>query len=134
MAKTFQLDIVTPQGAVFSDQIEHLRAPGIAGSFGILPGHTPFMTPLQIGEVDITKDGKVRVLAISGGFIEVMPDKTVLLAQSAEFADQIDIERAQAARQRAEERLRSKPADMDEDRARAALMRAVNRLKIAGMR
>ncbi len=131
MANTFQLDIVTPEGLVFSEPVEHLRAPGIRGSFGVLVGHTPFMTSLAVGEVDITQSGKVRALATSGGFIEVNPDKTVILAQTAEFAEDIDLERAEAAKKRAEERLAAKHADTDYDRARAALMRAVNRIRLA---
>jgi F-type H+-transporting ATPase subunit epsilon len=134
MAKTFRLDIVTPQGSAFTADVEHLRAPGTEGSFGVLPGHTPFTTSLAIGEVDVTVDGRVRPMAISGGFIEVLPDHTVILAQTAEFADQIDVARAQAARQRAEERLRARAADLDETRCRAALARAMNRLNVAGKR
>lgn len=134
MPKTFHLDVVTPQGAVFSDQVEHLRAPGIAGSFGVLPEHTPFMTSLDIGEVAVTHQGRVRPMAISGGFIEVQPDHTVLLAQTAEFAENIDLDRAHSARQRAEERLRAHQANLDLDRARAALARAINRIRIAARR
>lgn len=132
MPETFQLDIVTPEGLVFSEQIEHLRAPGVEGSFGVLVGHTPFMTSLAVGEVSVTQSGKVRALATSGGFIEVTPQRTVVLAQTAEFADKIDIERARAAKQRAEERLSQKKSDLDEHRARAALLRAANRIRIAG--
>ena len=132
MENTFQLDIVTPGGLVFSEPIEHLRAPGQDGSFGVLVGHTPFMTSLAIGEVAVTQGGKVRPLATSGGFIEVNPDRTVILAQTAEFAEDIDIERAETARGRAEQRLSEKLADTDFDRAQASLMRAVNRIRIAG--
>lgn len=131
MVNTFQLDIVTPEGLVYSEVIEHLRAPGIEGSFGVLVGHTPFMTSLAIGEVDVTQGGKVRALATSGGFIEVTPERTVILAQTAEFAEVIDLERAEAARDRAQERLRAKHPDTDFDRAQAALMRAINRIRIA---
>lgn len=131
MADTFQLDIVTPDGLVFSEPIEHLRAPGSEGSFGVLVGHTPFMTPLAVGQVDVTQGGKVRLLATSGGFIEVGPDRTVILAQTAEFAEDVDVERAEDALQRAEERLKAVRPDIDLDRAQAALMRAANRIKIA---
>ena len=92
------------------------------------------MTSLAIGEVDVRQSGKDRPMAISGGFIEVQPDHTVILAQTAEFAESIDVERANAARQRAEERLRARKADLDEGRARAALARATNRIRIAGRR
>ena len=131
MDKTFKLDIVTPDGAVFSEPVEYLRAPGKEGSFGVLVGHTPFMTSLDIGEVDITQNGKVRAIATSGGYIEVTPDSAVILAQTAEFAEDIDVERAEAAKSRAEERLHDKHADTDSDRARIALLRAINRVKIA---
>jgi F-type H+-transporting ATPase subunit epsilon len=132
MAATFQLDIVTPEGLVFSEPVEHLRAPGIEGSFGVLIGHTPFMTSLAIGEVDVTQGGKVRKLATSGGFIEVNPDRTVILAETAEFAEDIDLERARAAKERAEEYLKGKRPDSDLHRAQASLQRAINRIHIAG--
>ncbi|RJP82690.1 MAG: F0F1 ATP synthase subunit epsilon [Candidatus Zixiibacteriota bacterium] len=132
MAKTFRLDIVTPQGAAFTAEVEHLRAPGTQGSFGVLPGHTPFMTSLAVGEVDITVDGRVRPMAISGGFIEVLPDHSVILAQTAEFAEDIDVQRAEEALHRAEDRIKAHAADLDETRARAALNRSVNRLHVAG--
>jgi F-type H+-transporting ATPase subunit epsilon len=132
MSKTFRLDIVTPQGKVISEPVESLRAPGVEGSFGVLAGHTPFLTPLQIGTVELTQEGKTRRLAVSGGFIEVMPDHTAILAQTAEFAENIDVERAIAARHRAEERLKAHQETLDETRARAALERALNRIRIAG--
>lgn len=131
MEKPFQLDIVTPEGLVFSEPVEYLRAPGVEGSFGVLVGHTPFLTPLTIGETAITQNGKERYLAISGGFVEVKPDRTVILAQTAEFAEKIDMERANEAKRRAEERLHDKRTDTDVERAQASLMRAVNRIKIA---
>lgn len=131
MANTFQLDIVTPEGLIFSEPVEHLRAPGVEGSFGVLVGHTPFMTSLAIGEVDVTQNGKIRSLATSGGFIEVNPQRTVILAQTAEFADEIDLERAEAARTRAQERLAAKVSGTDLDRAQAALLRATNRIHVA---
>ena len=132
MADTFQLDIVTPEGLVFSEPVEHLRAPGVEGSFGVLVGHTPFMTSLAIGQVRLTQNGKERALATSGGFIEVTPERTVILAQTAEFAEDIDLDRAKQARDRAQERLQAKRSDTDVDRAQAALMRAVNRIRVAG--
>lgn len=132
MANSFQLDIVTPQGKVFSEPVESLRAPGVKGSFGVLPGHTPFITTLQVGLVELTQNGRVRRLAVSGGFIEVMPDHTAIMAQTAEFAENIDVERALAAKRRAEERLKSRQAGVDEARARAALERSMNRIRISG--
>ncbi|MBU0519946.1 F0F1 ATP synthase subunit epsilon [bacterium] len=132
MAETFQLDIVTPEGLVFSESIEYLRAPGSEGSFGVLVGHTPFMTSLNVGEVVVTQNGKERHLATSGGFVEVNPQQTVILAQTAEFAENIDLERAKSALERAKERLAVKQAEADHQRAEAALIRAINRIKIAG--
>jgi F-type H+-transporting ATPase subunit epsilon len=132
MAETFQLDIVTPEGLVFSEAIEYLRAPGSEGSFGVLVGHTPFMTSLAVGEVELTQNGKKRILATSGGYIEVNPDRTVILVQTAEFAEEIDLDRARAALERAQRRLQEKHPDIDMQRAQAALMRASNRIRIAG--
>lgn len=134
MAISFQLDIVTLDGKVFSEAVQHLRAPGREGSFGVLAGHTPFLTSLQIGVVEIAQEGQTRKLAVSGGYIEVMPFCTTLLAQTAEFAEDIDVLRANAAKQRAEERLKNRDANIDEARARAALARSLNRLRIAGYR
>jgi len=132
MADTFQLDIVTPEGLVFSEAIEHLRAPGSEGSFGVLVGHTPFMTSLNVGEVVVTQNGNERYLATSGGYVEVNPNQTVILAQTAEFAENIDVDRAKSAVDRAKERLAAKPTDLDHERAEAALIRALNRIKVAG--
>ena len=90
------------------------------------------MTSLAVGEVDVTQSGKIRKLATSGGFIEVNPDRTVILAETAEFAEDIDLERAQAAKERAEEVLKRRSPDSDLHRAQAALQRAVNRIHIVG--
>ena len=132
MAITFQLDIVTLDGKVFSEPVQHLRAPGQEGSFGVLNGHTPFLTSLQIGVVEVTQENQTRTLAVSGGYIEVMPFCTTILAETAEFAEDIDVLRANAAKQRAEERLKARDDNLDEARARAALARSLNRLRIAG--
>ncbi len=133
MANTYQLDIVTPEGLVFSEPIEHLRAPGIEGSFGVLVGHTPFMTSLTIGKVDLMQNNKQRALATSGGFIEVNPDRAVILAETAEFVEDIDLDRAEAALQRAKDRIEGKQLDTDLNRAQVSLGRAVNRISIARM-
>ncbi len=130
MANTFQLDIVTPEGLVFSKPVEHLRAPGVEGSFGVLVGHTPFITSLAVGKVAVTEKDKTRELATSGGFIEVNPDRTVILAETAEFAEDIDLERAEAAKDRARKRLIGEHTDSDLNRAHVALERAVNRISI----
>ena len=134
MTSSFQLDIVTLDGKFFSESVQHLRAPGREGSFGVLNGHTPFLTSLRIGVVEVTQEGQIRRLAVSGGYMEVMPFCTTILAETAEFAEDIDVLRANAAKQRAEERLKAHAADVDEARARAALARSLNRLRIAGYR
>ncbi len=131
MAHRFPLDIVTPFGNVFSEPVEHLRVPGVDGTLGILAGHTPLLTTLKVGLVEVRQFGETRTLAVSGGFIEVMPYQTTILAEAAEFAEDIDVLRASAAKQRAEERLRRHEANLDEARALAALARAMNRIRIA---
>lgn len=104
---------------------------GIAGELGILPNHIPLVTPLRIAPISIKRDGnKVDVLAVGGGFIEVRKDKLVILAESAELASEIDVNRAQAAKQRAEERLATKRDEVDFKRAELALRRATNRINV----
>ncbi len=131
---SIRLDIVTAERAVYSEDVEMVIAPGIQGQLGILPHHTPLMTTLQAGELRIKKDGQEVSLAISGGFMEVRPDKVVVLAGSAERADEIDVARAEEAKRRARERLSEKgQTDEDEARAEASLGRSMVRLKVADM-
>ena len=101
------------------------------GELGILPGHIPLVAPLDIGAVRLKRGNDTELLAVSGGFLEVLPDKVTILAQSAETPDQIDVERAERARERAEQRLQSKRDDIDFKRAELSLKRAMNRLRIA---
>ena len=129
----FTLDIVTLKKVVFSEEIQSVTAPGAEGYFGILAGHTPFVSSLQVGVVRITKaNGEVLNLATSGGFLMTNGKKVILLADTAERPEEIDVNRAQAAKERAEKRLAERASDMDLERAKVALARAVNRLKIAG--
>lgn len=129
----FTLDIVTLKKVVFSEEIQSVTAPGTEGYFGILAGHTPFVSSLQVGTVKITKaGGEVLTLATSGGFLMTDGKKVILLADTAERPEEIDVERAQAARERAEKRLAERASDMDLERAKVALARALNRLKVAG--
>jgi len=129
----FTLDIVTLKKVVFSEEIQSVTAPGAEGYFGILAGHTPFVSSLQVGVVRITKaNGEVLNLATSGGFLMTNGKKVILLADTAERPEEIDVNRAQAAKERAEKRLAERAADMDLERAKVALARALNRLKIAG--
>jgi F-type H+-transporting ATPase subunit epsilon len=132
MAK-LKLDIVTAERTVFSDEVDAVIAPGIEGQLGILPHHAPLMTMLAAGELVVRKDNKEDEYALSGGFLEVRPDRVIVLADSAERAEEIDIARAEAAKKRAEERLQAKgkAAGLDEARAEAALRRALVRLTVA---
>ncbi|MCE5251876.1 F0F1 ATP synthase subunit epsilon [bacterium] len=128
----FHLEIITPERVLVSDDIDSAELPGAEGEFQVLGGHTPFLTGLGIGPVVITKGVKKSFVSISGGYCEVLPFKTTILAQTAETADKIDRARAEAAKKRAEKRLEDAARDtsIDEDRARLALMRAINRLSI----
>jgi F-type H+-transporting ATPase subunit epsilon len=130
--KTYFLEIVTPQKVVFSGTVLSFSAPGVEGGFQVLTHHAPFLTMLSVGEVKIVQpDGTTSHYATSGGFVEVHDNKVLVLAETAELASSIDVTRAQAARDRAKERLAKKDPGTDIDRARGALHRAVNRLKIA---
>ncbi|GAB6159027.1 F0F1 ATP synthase subunit epsilon [Desulfotomaculum varum] len=129
MAKTQRLDIVTPEKVVFSEEIEFIVAPGADGELGILPEHAPLVTALKIGVLRIQQGGKFFKVAVSGGFMEVKNSRVVVLADTAERADQIDVERARAAKQRAEQRLAAKSPDIDIARAEIALQKALNRIK-----
>ena len=128
------LDIVTVERTVYSEEVDMLIAPGVEGQLGILPHHTPLMTTLQAGELRIKKDGEEVSLSISGGFLEVRPDRVVVLADAAERVEEIDVARAEAAKRRAQERLAEREIlGTDGARAEAALSRSLARLKVAGM-
>ncbi|GAG21047.1 unnamed protein product, partial [marine sediment metagenome] len=103
---SLKLDIVTAERVVYSDEADVVVAPGIDGQLGILPHHAPLMTTLQPGELRVRKGGEEFSLAISGGFLEVRPDRVIILADTAERAEEIDVSRAEEAKRRAEERLR----------------------------
>jgi F-type H+-transporting ATPase subunit epsilon len=129
---SLRIDIVTAERVVYSEDVEAVIAPGVEGQLGILPHHAPLMTALQAGELRIRKGGEEDSLAISGGFLEVRPDRVIVLADTAERAEEIDIERAEAAKQRAEQRLVDRHAPgLDETRCEAALRRAMARLTVA---
>lgn len=129
-----RLEIVTAEQSVFSDDVDVVVAPGIEGQLGILPHHAPLLTILQPGELRIKKQGEEVSMALSGGFLEVMRNKVLILADTAERADEIDLERAEAAKRRAEEMLRTEEAEADRARAEAALRRALTRIRIAERR
>ncbi|MEP7200238.1 MAG: F0F1 ATP synthase subunit epsilon [Chloroflexota bacterium] len=128
-----KLDIVTIERQVFSEDVDMVVAPGTEGMLGILPHHAPLMTGLKAGELIIKRRGTPdQLVAIGGGFMEVRPDKVTILADSAERADEIDIARAEEARQRAAELLKEKPADIAQYAAlEIALRRAEVRLRVA---
>jgi F-type H+-transporting ATPase subunit epsilon len=128
----FKVDIVTAERVVFSADVDEVIAPGVEGQLGILPHHAPLMTILQAGELVTKKEGKEQLMAISGGFLEVRPDHVIILADQAERAEEIDAARAEAAKKRAEERLKERHAEgLDAVRAEAALRRALVRLQVA---
>jgi len=131
-----RLEIITVEGTVFDDNVNMVIAPGSEGVLGILPRHTPLLTSLNYGELEIKKDGEPnQFFAIGGGFIEVRPFNVTVLADAAERADEIDTERAKAARERAEARLAEAASDQqDFSRAEAALQRSIARLKVAERR
>ena len=133
---TLHLEIVTIESKIFDDQVNMVIAPGSEGVLGILPNHTPLLTALNYGELQIKRDGQEdQFLAIGGGFMEVQPDHVVVLSDAAEHVDEIDLERAEAARQRAEERLaQAKAGELDFTRAEAALRRSMARIKVARRR
>ena len=131
--KTFKLQIVTPNKVVYQDQASSLSAPGTQGGFQILYNHAPFISTIDIGEIKVKNaSGKDALFATSGGFVEVKNNDILVLAETAEPAGEIDVERARAAENRARERLSSKDPDTDVDRARVSMMRSLNRLRIAG--
>ncbi len=129
--KTLTVSIVTPDGPVYEANVEMISTKALSGELGILPGHIPMVAPLEIGAVRLKLDGKTEIVAVSGGFLEVRPDQVTILAQAAEKAEVIDVERATAAKERAEALLASNTADLDSKRAELALKRAVNRLKVS---
>ena len=129
-ANSFAVTIVTPGGVKEEYNVRHLRAPGSEGDFGVLYGHIPFITTLRVGELQLDTTGGRQLYSISGGYAEVLGDRVSILAETAERADKIDVERAQSARQRAQDRLSTPPPDLDIMRAKAALARAFNRLQV----
>ncbi len=134
MANEIRLEVVTPSKMVVSEDVELATAPGVDGAFGVMAHHAPLLSTLKIGEMRFVKDGQTRSLAISGGFCEVSNNKMTVLAEAAEYAEEIDVERALRAKERAERRLQeaaSRAEEIDVARAKAALHRALVRLAVA---
>ena len=132
MAGNIRLEVVTPQKEVVKEEAQIVMAPGVLGEFGVLIGHTPFMTALNVGTIRYTDaQGQEHSVFVSGGFAEALPDKVTVLAESAEKSQDIDIDRAKAAMERAQKRLADKAADIDYLRAEMALKRALHRIQLA---
>lgn len=131
MAKTFHLDIVTPERLLYSDEVTMVVARAIDGETGILVGHAPLITALEIAPLRIKKEDEEIQISICGGFMDVLNDTVTVLAGCGELPGEIDVKRAEAAKGRAEERLKSRQTDIDMERAEAALRRALVRLKVA---
>ena len=131
MPDTFQLEIVTPVRLVVKDAAEEAQIPGLDGYLGILPGHAPLITELKVGAITYKAGGTTHTLAVAWGFAEVLQDKVTILAETAERPQEIDVPRAEKAKARAEERLKSNNPEVDYDRAEDALERADTRIKVA---
>ena len=131
MAETFQLEIVTPEKKVVETVAEEIQIPGKNGYLGILPGHAPLITELSVGEVTYRENSTERKLAVAWGFAEVLPNKVTILAESAERPNEINVDRARKAKERAEQRLTSGDTSVDVARALDALHRAEARLDVA---
>jgi len=129
--RTLTVSVVTPDGEVLEDDYEMVSCKAENGELGILPGHIPLVAPLTINAVRLKRENDEDIIAVNGGFLEVRPDKVTILAESAEKATDIDVERAEQAKARAEQLLESNDSDTDELRAKLALHRAVNRIDIA---
>ncbi|KPK01884.1 MAG: ATP synthase F0F1 subunit epsilon [Nitrospira bacterium SG8_35_4] len=133
MAEKLTLDIVTPYGHVFTDDVDEIVASGSEGEFGVLPDHVPFLTTLKVGMLTYKKGSETGIFFVNWGYAEVGPDKVTILADSAEKSEDIDVERAKEAMKRAEERLK-KAEEIDEARATASIERAVTRVQVAEKR
>ena len=125
------LEIVTPDRSVVTERVDEVEIPGADGYFDVLPGHTPLLAMLQVGELWYRKGSEKYYLSIAFGFAEVLPDRVTILAELAERADEIDAARAEAARRRAEERIAKPAPEIDFERARLALMKSMVRLQVS---
>ena len=131
LPKHLSLEIVTPESSVVREQVDEVQIPGAEGSFGVLPGHTPLLATLQVGEFWYRKGPEISYVAVSFGYAEVLPDRVTILAQMAESAEDIDVTRAETAEKRAQGRLARPTADMDFERARLAMLKSLVRLQVA---
>ncbi|MGO1528038.1 F0F1 ATP synthase subunit epsilon [Senegalia sp. (in: firmicutes)] len=130
MAATFDLEIVTPDRKFFEDQVEMVVVRGLEGDIGILKNHTPYVTPLAIGRVKIKQNGKYKLATVAEGYLDVTKTKTTIVTDAAEWPEEIDLNRAELAKKRAEEKLKRKEKDIDTSRAEIALKKAINRINM----
>jgi F-type H+-transporting ATPase subunit epsilon len=133
---TLTLEVVTPDRALIREAVDEVVVPGVEGELGVLPGHTPLLSSLKVGELWYRQGQEKHYLAIAFGFVEVLPDRVTVLADVGERAQEIDVQRAERAKQRAEQRIAQAPShltpvDMDIERARIALLKALIRLQVA---
>ena len=131
MAEMFELKIIEPDGMFYEGQASFLEFASVMGEMGVYANHIPLTTILAPGVVKIHSDGQVKKAAVMGGFIEIQKDRITVMAENAEWPEEIDVERAKAAKKRAEERLQKKEAGLDTARAEAALKRAMARISAA---
>jgi F-type H+-transporting ATPase subunit epsilon len=135
LASSIRLEIVTPERVIYSDEVDAVVVPGVEGQLGILPHHAPLMTMLQPGELKVRKGGEEIYVAIFGGFLEVRPDRVIVLADAAERAEEIDVGRAEEAKRRAEQQMTNRVlSEVEKARAEAALRRSLVQLKVAERR
>lgn len=130
MADTIKFEVVTPDQMILSEDVDYVGVPGVQGQFGVLSNHIPFLSALAIGSLYYRKDGQVKYLFVSGGFAEVSPDSLTILAESAEKAEDIDLTRAQQAKERAAARVQREKEKVDFARAQGALRRAIERINL----
>lgn len=126
------LEIVTPERRVVREEVDEVVCPGIEGEFGVLPGHTPFLTALKIGELNYRIGDQRKYIAITWGYAEVDHDRVEILADMAETAEEIDLRRAEEAKAKAESRLRGTPEEVEFEQAQVSLEKAVIRIQVAG--
>jgi F-type H+-transporting ATPase subunit epsilon len=131
LPEKIQLDIVTPERAVLSEAVDELILPGSEGYLGVRPGHAPLLTTLKVGTIQIRTGNERRYLAVSWGFVEVLPERVSILAETAERAEEIDVDRAIRAKERAEKRMKDAEPDVDFRRAQVALEKALIRIQVA---
>ena len=131
LPSSLTFELVTPERAIVRETVDEVQIPGAGGYFGVLPGHTPLLATLQVGELWFRQGSERFFVSVAFGFAEVLPDRVTVLAQIAERAEEVDLDRAEASQQRAQARLERREADIDVERARIALLKSLVRLRVA---